>query len=282
MHTRFEIWIACEDGVYAEQAAANAFQKLNSLEQNLSRFIPNSDIGRFNHALADRPVRMDDSSLRCLKIADRMSGLSGGAFDVTVGPLTDAWKTGSHPSAKEIRRAMRCIGFKHVRIEAENHTAVRTCDGVRLDLGGVGKGFAVDRMADELREWDIVRALIHGGASSVLGFGGPDDRQGWPVQISHPEGEQILSRFELTDEAMGASGLEKGAHILDPRTGRPVSHHRAAWVRGASAAETDALSTACMILNPEQIAKLAGQPGLGVWIIDRNGRSKRFGNWKGG
>lgn len=281
MHTRFEIWIAHEDGVYAEQAAHNAFQNLNTLEQNFSRFIPNSDISRLNHAPANQPVRLDAATIGCLQTAETLNQISLGVFDITLGQLLDVWKAESHLSEEAVRNAMRCISMKHLRVDTEENTAARTCDGLQVDLGGIGKGFGVDRMAEQLREWDIEHALIHGGASSVKAFGMPEGHQGWPVQITAPEGGQILSHFELQDEAMGASGLIKGAHIIDPRTGRPVSHHRAVWVRGHSAAEMDGLSTTFMILNPEQIADIVRHSAkVSAWIILQEGESRQFGKWK--
>jgi thiamine biosynthesis lipoprotein len=281
MHTRFEIWIAHEKGVYAEQAAHDAFHLLDKLEKNISRFIPNSDIARLNSAPVNMPIRLDEATIRCLACAEKLDEISRGVFDITIGPLVDLWKTETHPSEKSLRNATRCIGMRHLRIDAGENTAARTCAGLRIDLGGIGKGFAVDRMADRLREWDIDHALIHGGASSVMSFGQPEGHEGWPMQISNPGGGEILSRFELKDEAMGASGLEKGAHIIDPRSARPVSHHRAAWIRGPSAAEMDGLSTAFMILQPGQIRDIVSpHPDIRAWTINNEGKSSIFGEWK--
>jgi len=281
MHTHFEIWIVHPDGIYAEQAARNAFQNLNALEQNLSHFIPNSDISRLNTAPVNQSIRLNDETIRCLTHAVTLNKISKGTFDITIGPLVNLWKTEGHPSEKPIREAIRCIGMKHLRIDTKENTAARICDGLQIDLGGIGKGFSVDHMAEQLKEWDIEHALIHGGASSVRAFGKPEGHQGWPVQISSPSGENILSQFVLRDEAMGASGLVKGAHIIDPRTARPVSHHRAAWVRSSSATEVDGLSTAFMILQSEQIDKII-RNGLEIsaWIIDDKDMSKQFGKWK--
>lgn len=281
MHTRFEIWIRYGNGVYAEQAARQAFHVLDGLEQNLSRFIPNSDIARLNSAPKRRPVRLDETTIRCLEATQQIFQISEGAFDITIGPLVQLWKAGPLPSDNQIRQILKAAGMRKLCIDTENDTATRNSEALQLDLGGIGKGFGVDCMADELRKWDIAHALIHGGASSVRAFGHPKEHKGWPVQISHPEKGIILSRFELKEEAMGASGLEKGTHILDPKTGRPVSRHRAVWIRGTSATETDGLSTACMILKPEQINRLTEQhSGLGIRILGHTGQSRQWGSWQ--
>jgi thiamine biosynthesis lipoprotein len=281
MHTRFEIWIVHEDGVYAEQAAHNAFQGVDDLEQNLSRFITNSDISRLNNAPVNQPIRLDEETIRCLKYAETLNQVSMGVFDITVGPLVNLWKVKPAPSEKSIKEAVHCIGVRHLRINAEENTAVRSCEDLQIDLGGIGKGFAVDRMAEQLREWDIDHAMIHGGASSVRASGRPHGHQGWPVQISTPGGEHMLSRFELRDEAMGASGQIKGTHIIDPRTAQPLSHHRAAWVRGPSATEMDGLSTAFMILNSEQIQDIVeSNSKVSAWIINNESESRQYGEWE--
>jgi len=269
MHTRFEIWITHEDGIYAEQAAQDAFQLLDDLEQNLSRFIPNSDISRLNQAPANQPVQLDENTLHCLFAAKYISEISNRTFDITVGSLLEAQLDSD------------CIGMKHFNIDSNENTVTKSHDGLRIDLGGIGKGFAVDRMTDQLQEWDIENVLIHGGASSVKAVGHPDGHEGWPVQISHPESGEVLSRFELHNESMGASGLEKGAHIIDPRNGQPASHHQAVWARGPTATEMDGLSTAFMILNPKQIETIIqNHSDRSAWIIDAEGRNHQFGNWK--
>ena len=146
---------------------------------------------------------------------------------------------------------------------------------MQIDLGGIGKGYAVDLMAELLEEWGLQRALVHGGFSSVLALEPPAGRDGWPLTLSDPVApSRVLARLSVRQTALGASGVRKGDHIVDPRTGGPVRGRRAAWValprpdqsgaspgaRGrecAAGAVTDALTTAFMLLSPEEIAGCA-------------------------
>ena len=102
---------------------------------------------------------------------------------------------------------------------------------MRIDLGGIGKGYAVDLMAEVLEEWGLRRALVHGGFSSVLALEAPEGREGWPLTLSDPAApSRVLARLSVRQTALGASGLRKGDHIVEPRTGEPVRGRRAAWV----------------------------------------------------
>jgi len=154
----------------------------------------------------------------------------------------------------------------------------------RVDLGAIGKGYAVDRAADLLKEWGITSALVHGGASSAYAFGGHSHSIGWPVTLSNPQSPyEVLEEVFLNAKALGGSGIKKGKHIIDPRTGHPVRTRRAAWVCSESATKSDAVSTACMVMTKEEIEKyVAGQPGLWALIIEEGcggeaNRVLRFG-----
>jgi thiamine biosynthesis lipoprotein len=124
---------------------------------------------------------------------------------------------------------------------------------IRVDLGGVGKGYAVDRMADLLREWSIDRALIHGGFSSVLALDPPQGMPGWPVTLSDPKDRRHARPVQLAGASISGSGVEKGRHIIDPRTGEPAECKSATWSTAPDAARADALSTAFMILTPDEV-----------------------------
>jgi len=162
-------------------------------------------------------------------------------------------------------------------------------DGCGIDLGGIGKGYAVDRMAELVEEWGIGAALVHGGFSSVLALEPPAGLEGWPLTMSDPRmPAKVAARLSLKQTAVGASGLQKGAHIADPRTGEPVRGRLAAWAavprprtdgaehlsegpRLAPSAVVDALTTAFMLLSEAEIEALcAGSPGLEAWILSED------------
>ena len=262
MATVFEVHAVHPDARYAAQAAHAAFDLADRLERELSRFISNSDIGRINALAAGKHARVSPTTMECLVVARHMFDVTGGAFDVSIG-----------------------TGLPSLEIVPDECTVRASTDGVRLDLGGIGKGYAVDLMAELLEEWGIERALVHGGFSSMLALEPPADCDGWSLTLSDPgEPSRVLARLSARRTALGASGLRKGDHIVDPRTGSPVRGRRAAWValprqeaarartgdepRLAAAAVADALTTAFMLLMTAEIEALCTRsPGLEAWIL---------------
>ena len=253
MATVFEVHCVHVDSRYAAQAAQAAFGLVDRLEQELSRFVENSDISRVNHLAAGQSTRVSPWTMECLEIARHVYGLTGGAFDVSIGS-----------------------GLESLALDPDEFAVHAREGGARLDLGGIGKGYAVDRMAEVLEEWEISRALVHGGFSSVLALEAPPDREGWPLTLSAPGlgDNRVLARVSARHKAFSASGVRKGDHILDPRTGLPVHGRAAAWVAvpwedgGSSAAVADALSTGFMIQPAEEVADLCRKcPGLEAWLV---------------
>lgn len=259
MATTFEILIHHGDATYAQQAAWEAFRLLDQLEQELSRFIDNSDISRINNLPARQPLLLGLAAFDCLDQCAKLSAETGGAFDITIGPLLDCWQnedhTGRSPSEEELEQARQRTGTHLYQLNAAEHTVELLASPVHIDLGGFGKGYAVDQLAELLHEWSIDAALIHGGSSSVLALGAPPGTSGWPLTLSHPANRQKrLAHIGLRDRALSGSGLEKGPHIIDPRSGRPVDGVLASWASAPTAAIADALSTAFMVMTPGEVA----------------------------
>jgi thiamine biosynthesis lipoprotein len=208
MATTFEILVVHPDKRYAQQAACAAFEELDRLEQELSRFIENSDISRINQMAARQSLRIGEPAFECLEIALKMFAETGGAFDISVGS-----------------------GLQKLKLNRERFSIRSSKEGVVLDLGGIGKGFAVDKVAELLLEWDLPVALIHGGQSSVHALDPPPGMEGWPITLSIPGPKhKILARASIRRQALSGSGLQKGAHIIDPPTRQPVGNQRAAWI----------------------------------------------------
>ena len=264
MATVFEVIILYDDADYAEQAAGAAFDELDRLEGQLSRFIANSDICRINSLGVNQPLQIGPAVFECLQLCAAIYAQTGGAFDVTIGS-----------------------GMEFIKLNESRHTVQLTGGPVTIDLGGVGKGYAVDRMAELLCEWGIDAALIHSGASSVFAFGAPNSMKGWPVTLSNPANhKQILARLQLKNRALSGSGLQKGGHIIDPHSGQPVEGKRAAWSCADGAATADALSTAFMVMTPEEIEQYCLQhPDVQALIVteEKGGEKDKilwFGAWK--
>ncbi len=267
MATVFEVLCVHPDPRYAEQAAHAAFAEVHRLEQELSRFRPNSDVSRVSTLSAGESTLVSPSTMECLALARVMLELTAGAFDVSIGTGLDGLDLDAESLTVHVRRA-----------------------GVRLDLGGIGKGYAVDRMAEVLDEWGIETALLHGGFSSVLALEAPPGSVGWPLTLSAPgaHGATVLERVSARHRALSASGTRKGDHIVDPRSGAPA-RERAAWVAVPSrpdrraerpaaegwpdlerspSAVAEGLSTAFMILDDRDVATLCGRaPGVEAWLF---------------
>lgn len=258
MATTFEIVIQHEDKVYARQAADAAFYELDRIEAELSRFVENSDVARINNLPAGRPLLLGLDTFACLKLSKRLHAETHGAFDVTIGWLLDCWcdkdKMWRTPSRDELAFARAHTGMALLDLDETRYTITLAASPIRIDLGGVGKGHGVDKMAEMLAEWSIERALIHGGYSSVLALDAPEGAQGWPVTLSDPQDRRrTLARLHLRRRALSGSGLEKGPHIIDPRIAMPVEAKTAAWSMAPNAATADALSTAFMIMTLQEV-----------------------------
>ena len=293
MATTFEVIVVHDDEKYARQAAAAAFEEVNRLEGELSRFIENSDVSRINNLPANQPLILGLDAFECLQLSRRIYAETDGAFDVTIGPLLSCWRNvdGSPrvPSREELDNARRCTGTNLLRLDEEEHTIELLAAPVQVDLGGIGKGYAVDRMAELLREWSIDAALISGGYSSVLALDGPPETNGWPLTLSNPGNrKEILARPNLQNRALGSSGIQKGRHIIDPRTMQPVKNRYAAWSSAPDAATADALSTAFMVMTLDEIRQYCSRHSeiMAMIMLQESARGTQkekvlhFGPWK--
>lgn len=292
MATTFEVMVVHEDGRYAQHAAAAAFDELDRLESDLSRFIENSDIARINNLPANQPLPIGPAAFECLQLSAGIYAETNGAFDITIGSLLACWlsedKTTRTPSKKQLNLARQHTGVHLIKLDKAQHTAELLASPVQVDLGGVGKGYALDRMAELLREWDIDTALIHGGFSSVLALDKPPGTKGWPLTLSRPEDRrQKIARIDVENRAVGGSGLQAGQHIIDPRTAKPAEDKSAAWACAHDAATADALSTAFMVMAPDEIEQYCSRhPQVLAMVILNDGDRKprkdkilRFGPW---
>lgn len=259
MATRFEVALCGGDPARLRAAAEAALAEVKRLDTKLSRFRLDSEISRINRLAASEPVKVEPWLFDLLADAIRISGQTEGAFDITVTPLMALWgfPDGKHrvPGALEVQSLLELVGFRHVILDADMLSVRFDREGVCIDLGGIGKGYAVDRAVEVLIESGVSSALVNGGASSVRAIGVPAGEHAWRVGVRHPSGEDPVEIIDLQDSALAVSavhgrsfskgGLDYG-HVIDPRTGRPVEHTLLAAVTGPSAMTCDALSTAVL------------------------------------
>lgn len=263
MGTTFELLISGKDETYGGQVSQAVFSEIDRIENIFSRFNPCSDIGQINNLKPGQSLLVGVETYECLQTAASIQSQTHGAFDVSIGSLVKYKEDDVSESRKtntgimefiDLSRASRGYMIKIRQKEAEGQER-----WLQLDLGGIGKGYALDKTLEILFDWDIDNALIHGGTSSALGIGvppeGPGRKKGWPVGIGGTwECAQSPKEFFLKDRALSGSGTEvKGKHIIDPKTGRPAKGHLAAWVSHPSAAVSDALSTAFMVMDKEEV-----------------------------
>jgi len=267
MNTRFEVALWGRDATYLTAAGEEALREIRMLEQQLSFYRADSEIRHLNVYAARGPVPVEPGLFRLLQRARQLADATGGAFDPTAGPLVRCWgfagEGGRVPTEAELSEALRVTGARHLLLDEENITVAFACEGVTLDLGAIGKGYAIEEAADVLRDHGLPGALIHGGTSSVYGLGVPPESDAWVVGIRHPtRGEERLTTVRLRDRGLGVSAPhgkffvnegERMGHVIDPRGGNPVRAAALAAVGVDSPTDADALSTALLVL---------GEPGL--------------------
>ncbi|MFQ5631981.1 MAG: FAD:protein FMN transferase, partial [bacterium] len=209
------------------------------------------------------------------------------------GALVDCWRNADKstrmPSPCDLEQAGQRIGLLNLELDETEHTVkLAHTHAVAVDLGGFGKGYAIDKVAELLQDWDIENALIYGGRSSIFAISTAPDEKSWPVTISHPHNpQQVFAHCHLQNRALSGSGLQKGKHIIDPRTGKPLLGHRAAWAQALDTATSDALSTAFMVMSCDEIAAFCGRHReiSALLLLDSAGdrpegdRVLRFGKW---
>ena len=237
MGSTYSIALYGSDRVTMEAAADAAFDEVRLLDDLLSNYKPASEWSEVNRYAAERPVKVSPELFRLLSACLEYSRESEGAFDISVGPLMKVWGfykgSGHLPHKPEIAAALAKTGYRHVHLDEAAQTVRFDRPGVELDPGGIGKGYAVDRMVDVLRRNGVATALVAGSGSSIYGMGAPpEEPQGWPVKIKDPwDNRKTLAEVFLKDSSMSTSGsYEKFfraegriyAHIMDPRTGYPA------------------------------------------------------------
>lgn len=293
MATFFELFIAGGSEAYARKASRAAFSEVDRLESLFSRFDPSSEISRLARLLPGEAMRVGVETAEILELADLIRKETGGAFDIgwqsaeyaRPRPLRAGARAGTRPvSGPTLFAPVKVSSRPGYFLAARARTVAKgPARGLplKLDLGGIGKGRALDGVKAVLGDWDIDNAMAHAGTSSVLAWGtGPDpERAGWPVRLSCRDADPPCIRtLRLRDRALSGSGPEvKGPHILDPRTGRRASGKLIAWASAPAAAVSDALSTAFFVMGQAAIGRFCHEhPEVWAVVITRRKKCKMF------
>lgn len=283
MATQFEVMLPFGSPL-AQPAAEAALDLIDELEDQLTVFREHSEVSRLNATAAGRPVEVERKLFELIDYAAHLTRQTQGAFDIATGALIKAWgfykRQGRVPTPAERSQAMSRTGIRFIALDRERHTIRYLRKGLEINLGGIGKGYALDRAAEMMqREYATDSALLHGGLSSVRAIGTPPGQErGWPVAIKHPwNTDRRLGTLYLSNAGLGTSAAtfqhfeyngRKLGHLLDPRTGWPAEGVEQVSVTAPTAIEADALSTAFFVLGVEATAQFCRtRPDVGVVIL---------------
>ncbi|MGC8666572.1 MAG: FAD:protein FMN transferase [Chthonomonadales bacterium] len=286
MGSLFEIYLAGHDREALVGAANEALDEIERLDRQLSHYRMDSDIARMNAHASRQWVRLEPRLYLLLKRCAELSAQTHGAFDITAAPLVKAWGfhegTGRVPSSKEIEELLSRVGAHRIVFDDEEQLIWFSSPGMEVELGAVGKGYALDEAAERLRFYGVGAALLHGGQSTIYAHGAPPGEDGWEFVLKDPRDRATpIDTVCLRDQAISTSGCyeqfleidgKRYCHILDPRSGEPVEGMLSVWVIAPSAMEADALSTAFFVMGrdaTEEFCRL--HPNLGVIMVTEQG-----------
>ena len=260
MGTMFDIVAYHAPREEGERAVARALDEVVRLDQVLSNFEPDTDLSKLVRDGRGKDVEVDRSLYEVIEQSLTFSRHSGGKFDVTIAPLLKVWKNargeGRDPSAAEIAAAQRCVGYEKIELTPPDRIRLKS-DCVEIDLGAIGKGYAVDRAIGVLKTAGIRSALVNGGSSSMASIGGPPDREGWPVRLKAAvAGRQTLL---LRDTSLSTSEKSPSSDIIDPGLGGPQASRLTVTVVAPSGTVSDALSTTLLLIPVADGKKLLEQ-----------------------
>lgn len=261
MGTVFEIAAYAESREQASAAIDKAFEVIVRMDDLMSNYKPESPLSRLNRSAHFHTQQVPTDLYRAIEQAVQFSRLSGGKFDITVAPLVNLWKAalagGSMPSAAQRQQAEECVGYEKIELTPPDQITFRS-SCMQIDLGAIGKGYAVDRAGELLQASGIHNALINSGGSTILAIGSPPGQPGWLVHLRDPSRkmdpyvmlkDQSVSTSEQT--AVSLLGPESAGHIIDPATGSPADSPFSVSVITSFGNPSDGLSTTLLLLGPK-------------------------------
>ena len=294
MGTKFTIYLYARDQATASAAFDASFDEIERIEEALSNYRDTSELSRINREAATHDVTTDPEVFQFLQTSFDFARRSDGAFDITVGPLMRAWGffrgQGRYPTPAQLAGARAHVGWQRVKLDPAARTVRFDARGVELDPGGIGKGFAVDRVVTILRDAGIRAALVGAGGSTLYALGAPPGHDGWTVRVPLPsDRKRTISTVSLRDTSLSTSGnYEKFfrlaghvyCHIMDPRTGEPVQGMLQSTVIAPDATASDALSTSIFVLGPKASESLLRSSGAtaALWV-QGNTNSPTVAKW---
>jgi len=260
MGTIFEIAAYDQSPEHASNAIEKAFQEIVRLDDLLSNYNPDSALSNLNRSAHFHAEKVPSDLYRVIDQAVQFSKLSDGKFDISIAPLVNLWKAALRgegtPSRAQQEQVRSCVGYEKIELTPPDRIGFRSpC--LQLDLGAIGKGYALDRAAEVLHSLGIRNALVNAGGSTILAMGAPPDQTGWLIHLRDPS-HKIDPQVMLKDESVSTSeqtapsllGGDSPGHIIDPVTGMPLKAAFAVSAVSRTASASDALSTTLLLLGP--------------------------------
>jgi thiamine biosynthesis lipoprotein len=272
MGTMFDVIVFHHSRADAMRVIEEAFTEIDRLERVMSHYRSDSDLSKLNREAQHRAVRVDASLYEILRDSIEFSRRSRGRFDVTIAPLLRLWRAsaddGHAPTPEAIAQARRCVGYEKIDLSGTDGIRFRS-DCLEVDLGGIGKGYAVDRALGILTSAGIRRAMVNAGGSSISAVGAPPGRNGWPVLLGEADaGGMVLLLDRQSVSTSQRDTSKRFGEIIDPLTGGPASRSHRVSVIAPTATTADALSTTLLMLPMEEATVLLSAfPDVSaVWI----------------
>lgn len=285
MDTLVEIKAVTNDSGIADKAMSDAFKVIKEVEDRMSARKSGSLVDRIGREAAGKPMKIPDELFNIIEVCQGYSMLTNGLFDISIDPVTRLWQFDQSekdvPKEEDIRNAFKFVGFSGIHLDKEMGTIELDREGMSLDLGGVAKGYAVDKAVEKLKELGIVAGIVNAGGDLRV-FGEKPDGEPWKIGIQDPEySEGVIATIQLTDMALVTSGdyeryiIYNGIkyhHIIDPKTGQPARGCKSVSVTYIRAFDADILSTAIFVMGPDEGMRLIESlPGVEGMIVDASG-----------
>ena len=266
MGTRIYVELWDTDATHGEASIDAVMAEMRRIDELMSHYKPESQLSSINQHATDAPVVVDKELFDLIKLSTHYSEITAGAFDITYASVGYLYNYPDHirPTEAQIKAALPAVNWRNMKFDDAHHSVFFEHKGMRIDLGGIGKGYAVDRGIEILQKRGIQHAVVTaGGDSRIIG-----DHMGraWLVAIRHPDDpNKVVTRIPLSDAAMSTSGDyeryfdENGVryhHIIDPKTGHSASKVRSATIIGPTATQTDGMSKTAFVLGPEKALEI--------------------------
>ena len=286
MGTFVTVWFWTDKEADAAKAAESVFKEMKRLDAMMTTWTATSDTSKINANAGKKPVAVSDETFAVIERAQDVAKRSGGVFDISVGAFKGLWKfdsdmDGSLPKPEEVKERLKLIGYKDIVLDKKKKTVFLKRKGMSINLGGIAKGYAVDRCAEIIKKAGLTDFMIQAGGDMYIS--GKKGAENWVVGIKDPRGTELFAGMPIENHSFSTSGdYERGFvkdgkryhHILDPRSGQPATASRSVTVRAKDAFTADAWSKALFILGPKAGMDLIKKQKLAdfevVWVDDKN------------